>query len=67
MTELFFDEVMLDRNGYVCADETTRTNLPGVFAVGDVRSKTVRQVVTAASDGAVSAHYVQQYLSDKSR
>ena len=67
MTELFFDEVMLDRNGYVCADETTRTNLTGVFAVGDVRSKTVRQVITAASDGAVSAHYVQQYLSDKSR
>ena len=42
----------MDQAGYLCADETTRTNLPGVFAAGDVRTKPLRQVVTAAADGA---------------
>ena len=45
------------------ADETTKTNLPGVFAAGDVRRKPLRQVVTAASDGAVAAHFAEEYLA----
>ena len=43
-------------------DRTTRTNLPGVFAVGDLRSKPLRQIVTAASDGAVASHFIEEYL-----
>lgn len=52
-----------DENGYLIADETTRTKIDGVFAAGDVRTKALRQVVTAASDGAVAAHYAEIYLS----
>jgi len=44
------------------ADESTRTNLPGVYAVGDVRTKAVRQIVTAVADGTVAAHYAEEYL-----
>ena len=63
-TELFWDELALDKSGYIIADESTRTNLPGVFAVGDVRTKAVRQVVTAVSDGAVAVHYAEEYLAE---
>ena len=52
----------MDGAGYVTADESTRTSIPGVFAVGDVRTKAVRQIVTAAADGAVAAHYAEEYL-----
>ena len=45
------------------ADESTKTNIEGVFAAGDVRTKTLRQVVTAVSDGAVAAHYAEEYLA----
>ena len=64
-TWLFRDQLELDRNGYIVAGEDTRTSVAGVFAVGDVRAKVVRQVVTAASDGAVAAHYVEEYLKDQ--
>ena len=60
---LFRDQVELDAAGYVRADETTRTSVPGVFAVGDLRTKAVRQVVTAAADGAAAAHFVEEYLA----
>ena len=60
-TELF-TELALDGAGYIIADETTRTAIPGVFAVGDVRTKALRQVVTAVSDGAVAAHFAEEYL-----
>ena len=63
-TELFFDKVLLDSNGYIVADETTKTNLGGVFAVGDVRTKALRQVVTAVSDGAVAVHFAEEYLAE---
>ena len=63
-TELFWDELALDKSGYIIADESTRTNLPGVFAVGDVRTKALRQVVTAVSDGAVAVHYAEEYLAE---
>lgn len=62
-TEIFAKEVELDKNGYIVADETTKTNIDGVFAVGDVRTKPVRQIVTAAADGATAAHFAEEYLS----
>ena len=63
-TELFRRELALDKSGYIIADESTRTNLPGVFAAGDVRTKVLRQVVTAVSDGAVAVHYAEEYLAE---
>lgn len=63
-TELFRNELALDKSGYIIADESTRTSLPGVFAAGDVRTKAVRQVVTAVSDGAVAVHYAEEYLAE---
>lgn len=62
-TTLFRGQLSLDGDGYLMANETTRTSLPGVFAVGDVRTKPLRQVVTAAADGAVASHFVEEYLS----
>ena len=59
---LFAGQLELDQGGYIRAGESTETNLPGVFAVGDVRTKAVRQIVTAAADGAVAVHYAQEYL-----
>ena len=61
-TELFAGQLELDAAGYIVADETTCTNIPGVFAVGDVRTKAVRQIITAAADGAVAAHFAEEYL-----
>lgn len=61
-TELFRGQVELDEAGYIVADESTRTSLPGVYAVGDVRAKEVRQIITAAADGAVAAHHIEEYL-----
>ena len=63
VTELFVGQVDLDPRGYIIADESTRTNLPGVFAAGDVRTKAFRQIVTAASDGAVAAHYAEEFIA----
>ncbi|MBR3927395.1 MAG: thioredoxin-disulfide reductase [Clostridia bacterium] len=61
-TELVKDQLILDENGYIASGETTETNLPGVYAVGDVRAKLLRQVVTAVSDGAVASHMAETYL-----
>ena len=55
-------QLELDAAGYIKADESTRTSLPGVFAVGDVRTKALRQIVTAAADGATAIHYAEEYL-----
>ena len=62
-TELVKGQLELDAGGYVTADETTRTNLPGVYAVGDVRTKPLRQVVTAVADGAMAVHMAEEYLA----
>lgn len=62
-TALVKDQVALDEAGYVLADESTKTSLPGVFAVGDVRTKSLRQIVTAVADGAVAVHYAEEYLA----
>ena len=61
-TSLFKGQLDLD-GGYICAGEDCRTSLPGVFAAGDVRTKPLRQLVTAASDGAVAAVEAGKYLS----
>lgn len=63
-TEFLGNAVELDHNGYIIADETTRTNIDGVYAVGDVRTKVLRQVVTAVADGAVAVHYAEEYLAE---
>ena len=62
-SELVKDQVEIDPAGYIIADESTRTNIPGVFAVGDVRTKALRQVVTAVADGATAVHYAEEYLA----
>ncbi len=50
-------------NGYIKAGEDTKTSIPGVFAVGDVRTKALRQIVTAAADGAIAAHFAEEYIA----
>jgi len=62
-TELFQGKVALDEAGYIVAGESTKTSIPGVYAVGDVRTKAVRQIVTATADGAVAAHEIEEYLA----
>lgn len=62
-TSLFEEQVERDKQGYLIADETTRTSVPGVFAVGDVRTKPLRQIVTAAADGAVASKFIEEYLA----
>ena len=61
-TELFAGQLALDQNGYILADETTQTSIPGVYAVGDVRAKQLRQIVTAVADGAVAVHMAEMEL-----
>lgn len=64
-TALVKDVLELDAAGYIIAGESTATNLPGVFAVGDVRTKQLRQVVTAVADGAMVVHSAEAYLAEK--
>lgn len=62
-TEMYKNLIELDDNGYIKAGETTETNIPGVLAAGDIRTKELRQIVTATSDGAVAAHFAERYIS----
>ena len=62
-TELVKEQLTLDEAGYIMAGEDTKTNIPGVYAVGDVRAKELRQIVTAVADGAMAAHMAEQYLA----
>lgn len=64
-TELFAGQLELDEMGYIVAEESTQTSLPGVYAAGDVRTKQLRQIVTATADGAAAAHAIEQYLNTK--
>ena len=66
-TELLEGKLRLDDHGYIVADETTKTDIDGVYAVGDVRTKVLRQVVTAVGDGAVAAHFAEEYLHTLSK
>lgn len=61
-SDIFKGQIDLDEAGYIVADETTSTSIDGVFAAGDIRTKAVRQVVTAAADGAVAALEAEKYL-----
>ena len=58
-------QVATDKAGYIVAGEDTKTSVPGVFAAGDVRTKAVRQIITAAADGAVAVHFAEEYLNEK--
>lgn len=62
-TSLLSGVVNLDENGYIITDENMRTNIPGVYAAGDVRKKRLRQIVTACSDGAIASTDIVDYLS----
>ena len=64
-TGLFRGQVTLDAEGYIPADETTVTNLPGVFAAGDVRTKQLRGILTAAADGAAAAQQAERYIVEQ--
>ena len=63
-SRLFAKQLALDDSGYIIAGEDTKTSLPGVFAIGDVRTKQVRQIVTAVADGAIASHYAEMYLAE---
>lgn len=62
-TELLQGQIALDESGYAIAGEDTKTSIDGVFAVGDIRTKSLRQVVTAVADGAVAVHSAEEYLA----
>lgn len=61
-TELFKGLVEMDKDGFILTDEDMKTSVDGIFAAGDVRKKRLRQVITAASDGAIAAFMVEEYL-----
>jgi thioredoxin reductase (NADPH) len=63
-TELFRGQISLDDAGYIVAGEDTKTNVAGVFAAGDARTKAVRQIVTATADGAVAAWAAERFLTE---
>lgn len=63
VTDIFIDKLDMIK-GYISTDTDMRTNIPGVFAAGDVRDKSLRQVVTAASDGAIAAVQAEKYIDD---
>ncbi|WP_430885693.1 thioredoxin-disulfide reductase [Fusibacter sp. JL216-2] len=63
-TDLFKDVLDME-NGYLLTDANMKTNIPGVFAAGDVRAKSLRQVVTATADGAIAAVQAEKYIEDK--
>ncbi len=62
-TEFLADQLQLDEAGYIVADESTQSSISGVYAVGDVRTKQVRQIVTATADGAVAVHHAEEHLA----
>ena len=61
-TEIYRDLLSLDQYGYIKADESCKTNIDGIFVAGDIRTKEVRQLITAASDGAVAAVKANNYI-----
>jgi thioredoxin reductase (NADPH) len=65
VTELFKDKIKLDEAGYIITDEDMRSDVPGVFAAGDVRRKNLRQIVTATADGAIAATTAERYIEEE--
>ena len=64
-TQLFEGQLELDESGYILAGENTQTSIPGVYAVGDVRTKQLRQVVTAVADGAIAVHMAEEFVANE--
>lgn len=63
-TEIYQGKLNLSDKGYIITDEDMKTNIPGVFAAGDIREKSLRQVVTAAADGAIAAVQAEKYIEE---
>ena len=61
-TENFNGQLQQDPRGFIITDETMKTSVEGVYAIGDVRVTPLRQVITAAADGAVGAVYATKYI-----
>lgn len=66
VSQIFDGLIDLDKAGYIIAGEDTKTSRQGIFAAGDVRAKTLRQIVTAVADGANAIYGVQEYLREYS-
>lgn len=64
-TDLFKDKLTVNKQGYIITDSEMRTNIPGVFAAGDCREKSLRQVVTATADGAIAVIAAERYIDSK--
>ncbi len=64
-TEIFKGKINMDERGFIITDEDMLTNIPGVFAAGDVRSKRVRQIATAVGDGAIAGIMAERFISGK--
>jgi len=64
-SDLFKETVTIDEEGYIIADESCCTNIPGVFVAGDVRTKVLRQIVNACADGATASKYIEDYLAEQ--
>ena len=62
-SDIFKGSVEMDERGYIPTDADMHTNIPGVYAVGDVRTKPLRQVVSAAADGAVCVQMAEEFLT----
>ncbi len=63
ISQLFEGKINMDKKGYIITDEDMRANIPGVYAAGDVRVKSLRQIITAAADGAIAATTAEAYIS----
>lgn len=63
-TDILKGKLELNEKGYIVTDDNMQTNMFGVYAAGDVREKLLRQVITAASDGAVAAYVAEKYISE---
>ena len=61
-SELVKDVVEMTPNGYIITNEECETNIPGIYAVGDIRKKSLRQVITACADGAIAVHAAEKYI-----
>jgi thioredoxin reductase (NADPH) len=64
-TKMLDGQIDLDENGYIITDENMQTNIPGVYAAGDVRRKLLRQIVTACADGAIAATAAEKYVESR--
>lgn len=64
-TALFKDDIQLDEQGYMITNDALETSVEGIYAAGDLRPKTLRQIVTAVSDGAIAATNVEHYIAKK--